>query len=152
MLELIADLAPNSTLLPKDPVLRAKTRFFIEAIQSKYTPAWLSLLVRGEAPDALYKAYSDLQDLLEENAVFAVGNNFTTADAAIIPFLVRTDLALKNDIGAYKEGEGTKIYEVLKSEKYAKINRYIQAQTARENFKSTYDEVRVLCPIKDFAR
>lgn len=84
----------------------------------------------------MYKAHSVIQDLLPDNAIYAVSNEYTTADVAIAPSMARTDVCLRNDLGAFKEGEGKKIYEVLKGEKYAKINRYFDALTARKSLKS----------------
>lgn len=116
LIDFIADLAPNSSLLPKDPVTRAKARFFIEAVRTTYTSPWLAVFIRGdsEAPDEMYKAHSVIQDLLPDNAIYAVSNEYTTADVAIAPSMARTDVCLRNDLGAFKEGEGKKIYEVLK--------------------------------------
>ncbi len=46
MLEFIADLYPESNLLPKDPVLRAKARFFIDAFSTKVSPFYMGFVAR----------------------------------------------------------------------------------------------------------
>jgi len=140
LLEFVGDLYPNSTLLPKDPVLRAKARFFIDAVGTKLSPAWNAFLRRGESEDALLKAFDDIQSLLPKDKTFAVSNDFTTADAAIAPFLARIEVLLKNDIGSYKEGEGKRVFDVLQSPKYSKIKEYFEAIKARDSFKKTFDE------------
>ena len=49
LVEFIADLFPDrSSLLPKDPVTRAKARFFIEAFRSKFGTAFGALVGKGE--------------------------------------------------------------------------------------------------------
>ncbi|TDL24494.1 glutathione S-transferase [Rickenella mellea] len=140
LLEFFADLKPDSTFLPKDAISRAKVRFFIDAISNKLSPAQNAFLRKGESPEALYKAFDYVQSLLPDNTKYAVSDNFTTADAAIAPFFARGGLALKNDFGAYKPGEGTKVLETLKSPKYAKLWGYWEAVLERPSVKSTLDE------------
>ena len=55
----------------------------------------------------------------------AISDDFIIADsdAAIAPFLARLKVALKNDIGAYKEGEGKKTWEVYHSDRFAKLRK-----------------------------
>lgn len=142
LLEFIADLYPNSTLLPGDPVARAKVRFFIDAVSTKIQSAWLAFVARGESPEGLFKAFEDLQALIvKEGGKFAVGSEFTIADAALLPFFARIEVALSNDIGAFDAGEGTKALAVLKGEKYAKIWAYFENLKTRKSFKDTFDAV-----------
>jgi len=140
IVEFIADLYPDSKLLPKDPVLRAKARFFIDAVGTKLTPAWHAFLSKGGEPDALFKAIEAIQALLAPNAKYAVNDDFTIADIAIAPFLGRLYLSLQNDIGAYDEGQGLKVYEELQGPKYSKFNAYFEAIKARDSFKKTFAE------------
>jgi glutathione S-transferase len=129
ILEFVADLYPNSPLLPKDPVLRARVRFFIDAVSTKFVPAFYGTIVHAESSDGFFKAVKAIQDLLpaEGKGEYAIRDEFTLADAAIAPFIGRVDLTLKNDLGAYQEGEGTKIYETLQSNtKFSRFRRYAQ--------------------------
>lgn len=96
---------------------------------------------RGESPDALVSGLESVQDLLPEGKKFAVGDDFTIADAAIAPFLARIATTLGNDIGAFTEGEGKKVYETIwKSPKFAKLQKYYENLTARSSVRETYDE------------
>lgn len=141
MVEFVADLHPESSLLPKDPVQRAQARFFIDTINNKVSGAWFAFVVRGEAGDALLSGLEAIQSLLPDGKKFAVNNEFTIADVAIAPFLARIALSLENDIGAFAEGEGKKAYEVVwKSPKFAKLQKYYENVTARTSFRDTWDE------------
>ena len=141
LLEFFADLYPNSTLLPKDPIARAQIRFFIDAVSTKLQPSWYGFIAKGESPEALYRAYDDIQSLIRGN--FAVGNQFTIADAAILPFLARIEISLENDIGAYPEGDGLKALKELKSPKYSKIQAYYEGLKSRNSFQKTFNAVGV---------
>lgn len=143
IVELVADLFPESSILPKDPILRAKARFFIDAVSTKFSPGWAGFIIRGEDVEALYKGLEALQSLLPEDKTFAVSDEYTIADIAITPFLARLEVTLKNDLGAYKEGEGKKAWEVYQSDKFAKIRKYFENIKGRTSFKATFDEVRL---------
>ena len=145
LVEFVADLFPSSNLLPADPVARAKARFFVDAIGTKFTPAWFAYLQGKGTLDALYDAVSFLQGLLPEGEGFAVGA-YSVADVAITPFLARARVALLHELGAYPEGEGKKVLETLTSGegKFARFGKYFNDLLARESFKATFDEVRAL--------
>ncbi|KAJ7794539.1 hypothetical protein B0H14DRAFT_3888693 [Mycena olivaceomarginata] len=123
LVEFVADLNPDSPILPKDPVQRAKVRFFIDA---PFEPFW----------DAL----EQLQALLPADKKYAVGDEFTAADIAIAPFLARMEVWLRNDIGAYKEGEGKKAAEYFfTGDRFARLVKYFEDIKARDSFKATFD-------------
>ncbi|EJD05527.1 glutathione S-transferase [Fomitiporia mediterranea MF3/22] len=143
LLEFFADLFPGSKLLPKDPVLRARARFFIDAVSTKLTPGWAAFVIRGESPEAFFSGAEAIQALLPDDKKFAVADDFTIADAAIAPFLGRAFVALKNDIGTYAPGEGKKALEVLNSPRFSKLLNYFKRIEARESFKSTFDEEHI---------
>ncbi|EPQ53756.1 glutathione S-transferase [Gloeophyllum trabeum ATCC 11539] len=145
LLEFVADLYPNSHLLPKDPVLRAKARFFIDAVGTKLNPKFFALVMRGEpgAGEGLLQGIEEIQKLLPEEGKgkYAVGDVYTIADAAITPFLARMEVAIKNDLGAFEPGEGTKVYEKLQGDpKYARFRKYLDDVKARPSFQKTFDE------------
>ncbi|KAJ6599759.1 glutathione S-transferase [Mycena vulgaris] len=140
LVEFIADLYPNSAILPKDPVQRAKARFFIDVVSTKFLPAYMGPLARGQSFDAFWDALDALQRLLPADKTFAVGDEFTAADISITPFLARMEVWLKNDIGAFKEGEGKKAAEYFFSGgRFARFVKYYEAIKARESFKETFD-------------
>ncbi|KAJ7107400.1 glutathione S-transferase, partial [Mycena epipterygia] len=141
---LFADLYPEATLLPKDPVLRAKARFFIDTASTKFFPAYMGPLARGQSFEPLWDALDILQDLLPVDKPYVLGDDYTAADIAITPFLARLEVALRNDIGAYKEGEGAKAAEYLFSgEGFKRLVKYYEMIKARESFKATFDEARL---------
>jgi glutathione S-transferase len=143
LVEFIADLFPNSSLLPKDPVLRAQARFFIDTFTAKFTPANFAFQ-SGKAAnaDAIFSAIEQVQALLPpEGLAVGDGKKFTIADAAVAPFFGRMELALKNDFGAYPEGEGKKVWEALQTEgRFERWRKYWADLKARDSFKATFDE------------
>ncbi|KAF7370751.1 Serine carboxypeptidase [Mycena sanguinolenta] len=139
LVELVADLFPESTILPKDPILRAKARLFIDAVSTKFVPSYIGPVVRGQSFEPFFAALLDLQALLPADKTFAASDEFTVADIAIAPFLARVEIWLKNDIGAYKEGEGKKAAEYLfEGDRFARLIRYFEAVKARDSFKATF--------------
>ncbi|KAJ7154513.1 glutathione S-transferase C-terminal-like protein [Mycena filopes] len=141
LVEFIGDLFPDSPILPKDPLQRARARFFIDVVSTKLLPAQFGVL-NGRLPfTALYTVLEDIQALLPADKTYAVGNEYTVADIAIAPFLGRLELCLKHDAGAYEEGEGPKALEYITSSgRFARLVQYIEAITTRESFKTTFDE------------
>jgi len=140
LLEFVADLYPNSSLLPKDPIARARVRFFIDTVSTKFNPALIALLMQGEGLDKLVKNIEDVQELLPAAGGFAVGSEYTIADAALAPFLGRLELLLKNDIGAFATGEGRKGHaQIFEGQKFARLQQYFKDITSRESWKATFD-------------
>ncbi|KAJ7107330.1 hypothetical protein C8R44DRAFT_843061 [Mycena epipterygia] len=140
LVELVADLYPEATILPKDPVLRAKARFFIDTVSTRFVPAYIGPLRAGQSFEPLWDALQVLQALLPEDKPYALGDEFTAADMAIAPFLARLEFLLKNDIGAYKEGEGKNAAKILFSQRFNRLLKYFEGIKARESFRATFDE------------
>jgi glutathione S-transferase len=146
LLEFVADLYPDSGLLPKDPVQRARARFFIDAV-AKVTDPYVAFMFRGEEPDKFIAAVAEIQELIGPNG-FAVGDNFTIADAAIAPFLGRWELLLRNDVGKYVEGTGPRVHEILfQSERFARLQKYFDNISSRQSFRNSFDPVRLPHPL-----
>ncbi|KAH7908516.1 glutathione S-transferase C-terminal-like protein [Hygrophoropsis aurantiaca] len=139
ILEFIADLYPDSGLLPKDPVARAKVRFFIETVSSKFLPPIFAWSKGQETVENVLKGVDTIQDLLSESGEFAVGNTYTIADAAIIPFIAGLKISYENDIGNYTPGEGHRLGSELQKTQYAKFMRYSQSMLERQSTKDTFD-------------
>ncbi|KAG1717456.1 hypothetical protein EDB19DRAFT_1922904 [Suillus lakei] len=88
-----------SGLLPKDPVLRAKVRFFVNAV-TKHIEEPCTAFVQGREPyDNALKGIEFIQRLLEEGRDFAVGDHYTIADACISPLLARLKIVTETDLG-----------------------------------------------------
>ncbi|KAF5344350.1 hypothetical protein D9758_013280 [Tetrapyrgos nigripes] len=152
ILEFFADLFPQTTtLLPTSPVLRAKARLFIDAISNKFVPSFYKFQALGDSSPqniaSMFEAVEITQRLLadpekekEGGGEYALGKEFSNADAAIAPFLVRWEIGLSEDIGAYEEGEGKKVWDLLSKEaKYERFRRYLRVLKERESVKKTYD-------------
>ena len=145
LVEFVADLFPSSGILPADPVKRAQARFFIEGVSSKFVPAWFGVQFRNASVDDLYAALEYLQSLLPADGGFVVGE-YSLADISLTPFLARARVSLLNELGAFPEGEGKKIWETITSTtgKFARFAKYVEDSLARESFKATFNEVRSL--------
>lgn len=142
LVELLADLYPDTGILPKDPVLRAKVRLFIDAVSVKFSPANFSVVHNGGDPELLVQALEHLQSLLPPQG-FALGD-FSAADIAIAPFVARVELNLENDLGGYPEGkgEGQRILDLIRSPKLARWQEYSKAILSHPAVASTFDRVR----------
>lgn len=139
LLEFVADLYPESNLLPKDPVLRAKARFFIDAVSTKVVPAWHTFFSGNGPADNFLNGLDQIQALLPASG-FAVGQ-YSIADAAVAPFIARAYVSLSNEVGGFPEGDGKKTLEAINSSRFARFQKYWQDIQARPNFKATFDEV-----------
>ncbi|KAL1731758.1 thioredoxin-like protein [Schizophyllum commune] len=150
IIDFFNELAPNHPLLPSDPVLRAKARFFIESFSSRFFPQWFAAVLKGEGFDKLWDALEGLQALLPTSGAattttssgkYAVGEEYTLADVAVAPFFARLEVALREDVGGFAEGEGPKAYKVLTEDaRFARWREYFANLKERESFKQTWDE------------
>lgn len=142
LVEFVADLYPESGILPKDPVLRAKARLFIDAVSNKLTQTQYKVINLGEgSAEDLVQAFEALQALLPAKG-FVIGE-FSIADIAVAPFLARLELLLANDLGAWPagRGEGPKIIGLLQQPKLARIWEYWKELQTRPSFVATFDKV-----------
>ncbi|KAG2358601.1 thioredoxin-like protein [Suillus spraguei] len=151
ILEFLADLYPDSGLLPKDPVLRAKVRFFVDANTKHVEEPFYNFVVhgRGSYEDVL-KGIEFVQGLLEEGREFAVGDHYTIADACISPHLARLRIVTETDLGKFAVGMGSKLGEELKRPKFTKFTKYANRILERPSLKQTFDEEGVMTFYKKF--
>ncbi|KAI0703189.1 hypothetical protein C8Q76DRAFT_771546 [Earliella scabrosa] len=149
LVEFIGDIFPESGIVPKDPVKRAQARFFVEGVASKFVPAWFGHISRNAPVEDLYNAIEYLQSLLPVDGGFVVGE-YSLADISLTPFLARARVSLLNELGAFPEGEGKKIWETITSTtgKYARFAKYVEDALARESFKATFNEELVTATFK----
>ena len=148
ILEFVADLYPDSGLLPKDPVERARVRFLIESFSTNVFKLAKKFFATGaddeEVPRAFIAGVAEFQELLPQHAQFAVGDHFTIADAAFAPFLGFWELCFRHDVGKFAVGTGPRVYqELFESERFARLQKYYTNISSRESFKNTFDEVRL---------
>lgn len=142
LVEFVADLYPESGILPTDPVLRAKTRLFIDAVSNKLSATQYKVINLGEGdPELLVQGLEAIQALLPSQG-FVVGD-FSIADIAIAPFLARLEVLLANDLGNWEGGKGTgpKILKQLQQPKLARLWEYARALEARPSVASTWHKV-----------
>ncbi|KAG1823880.1 uncharacterized protein BJ212DRAFT_1262009, partial [Suillus subaureus] len=143
ILEFLADLYPDSGLLPKDLVSRAKVRFFIDA-STKHVESPLHDFLRGDGSyENVLKGIEFVQGLLEESGDFAVGDHYTIADACISPLLTRLKIITETDLGRFHVGLGFKLGEELKGPKFSKFTKYVDQILERPSLKRIDDEVRI---------
>lgn len=142
LVEFVADLFPESGILPKDPVARAKARLFIDAVSTKLTPAQASIIYNGGDGEQLVQAFEYIQSLLPPQG-YALGEEFSIADISIAPFFARLEVHLANDFGVWPAGanKGPKILSLLQQPKLARINEYSKLVQSRPSFVTTWDPV-----------
>jgi hypothetical protein len=129
----VADLFPESGLLPEDPVQRAKARFFIDAVSTKFASKF-SALFNGDPQlvAELLEGAQALEKLLAGK--FALGDKFTAADVAIAPFLLRCEL-----VWSFHDPAGA---QTQFQEKAPRIWQYLQDLKTHPSVASTWDPVR----------
>ncbi|KAG6875206.1 hypothetical protein C0993_010363, partial [Termitomyces sp. T159_Od127] len=144
LVEFIADLSAPGKLLPTDPVLRAKVRFFIDTVSNTIGAAFGAVALRGESTQKILDAIEKIQSLLPDDG-YAIGKEFTIADIATAPFFARCEVFLEYDIGLFEEGTGNAAFTKLRTDsKFARYRKYWEDLQARESFKKTFDRVSLL--------
>ncbi|KZV74998.1 hypothetical protein PENSPDRAFT_731949 [Peniophora sp. CONT] len=139
LLEFLADIYPSAGLLPKDPVQRAKARFFIEKVNTALKPAWAEFQARKGSKEPFLAGLEAVQSLLPESG-FAIGE-WSIADASVAPIIGRAEVALREDLGSWAAGEGTALYkEIFEGERFARLAKYWRDNQARESWKKTFNE------------
>ncbi|KAG0693599.1 hypothetical protein DFH29DRAFT_881340 [Suillus ampliporus] len=148
ILEFVADLYPDSGLLPKDPVQRANVHFFLNAV-TKHVEEPCNAFLRGVGPyENVLKGFEFVQGLLEDDRDFAVGDHYTIADACISPHLARLKIVTETDLGKFPVGMGHKLGEELKGPKFAKLMKYAERMLERPSLKQTDHEESVITLFK----
>lgn len=127
----------------------AQARLFAALFDGKVFEAFKNYFFMATATASdLLDALDFVQGRLPETG-FAVGE-FSIADVAAAPFLVRILLLLEHDIGRYPAGDGKKTFEALQKPRFARLSKYIADLKARPSFQASYDEV-CLCRVPSMA-
>ncbi|CDO74671.1 hypothetical protein BN946_scf184828.g11 [Trametes cinnabarina] len=150
ILEFVADVFPEANLLPKDPILRAKARIFIEIYRNYVHDQFRETFFLAKPIEGVITALEKLQDVLHPSG-FAVGE-WSIADAAVAPSLVRMMLFLRTGLGAYSKEDWKRLSETLSSDKFSRLAQYIRDLEERPSFKKTWvSDVRSMlhCTTKD---
>jgi len=136
IVEFLANVFPESEILPKDPLLCAKARFFAEVSRGAVPPLF-AFARKGESLETLEQELEKLQNLLPDNTKFAVSDDFTIADIAVAPFIARLEVWIDNEIGVFNTTKGKEFAATL-DEKFAKFMKYYNNIKARESMKKTF--------------
>lgn len=140
LLEFLADIYPSANLLPKDPVQRAKARFFIEKVNDVLKPAWEDFPQREGSLKPFLAVLETILSLLPDTGY--VAGEWSIADASVAPFIGRTEVALREDTGAWEAGKGLAAYqEVFEGEHFARLAQYWHDSKERGSWRQTFDEV-----------
>jgi glutathione S-transferase len=145
LVQFFADLAPESGLLPKDALGRAKVRFFLDTVSSKIQPSLTRWALGTSTYEAFLEALDAIQDQLPpvEEGRYIFGDKFTLADIAIAPFLGRSVLIqLKHSLGKFDKEEAKRGWELFQGPKYERLRQYTDDIASRQSWQSTFDEVR----------
>ncbi|KAH7912765.1 glutathione S-transferase C-terminal-like protein [Hygrophoropsis aurantiaca] len=150
ILEFIADIYPEASLLPSDPVLRARARFLVDAAATKFFPVVFGFLNGIESHQTVLNIIDAIQALLPDSEEFAVGNTYTLADITIIPIIAQLRLVYENEVGKVSAEERNNLREALFEEKYMKYMRYACAMLERPNTRKVIDEEHVVSDWRRF--
>lgn len=142
ILEFLADLFPDAHLLPADPVARTRARLFAYTVDTKLIPAFMGAAFMGAPMDGLISVLEAFQAMLPKEGGYAVGERWSIADAAFTPLLVRIDGVLEQNPPTMAPGVAAQALEVLRSERFARLQQYKRDNVARPSMGKTYDEVR----------
>ena len=145
--EFLADLLPSAELLPADPALRAKARLFAQTVDSAFIPAFVGFIFMGAPVEGLYAVLEKLQGFLSPEGGFVAGK-WSIADAAFAPFIMRLESVLSlNPPTIQTPGLASQVLEVLRSERFARLQQWKRDIVARPSMAKTYDEVcSTSCP------
>ena len=146
--EFVADLFPNSDLLPKDPVTRARARFVIDFVSNKFLAVGGAFFfAKGGPIEPVVEALETLQTLLPPvgHGKYLLGDKFTLADIALAPFLGRQLLvSLPHGIGKFDKEDGKRLYEIVQGPKFERLRQYFSDISERKSWKDTFPEVSLI--------
>ncbi|KAH7925070.1 hypothetical protein BV22DRAFT_1195477 [Leucogyrophana mollusca] len=140
ILQFIADIYPESGLLPENPILRARVRFFIDSVTTKLTYPYLDFLSGLKTYASLLEGIDAIQELLPAAGEYAVGNTYTIADATIVPVAAWLMLTCQTEVGKFAPGEARKLGEELHGLRYARFLEYTRMMLERPSTKAVFDE------------
>lgn len=137
LLEFLADIAPNSQLLPRDPAARARARLFIDAVTTQFVTPYADWLY-GKPTAPMLAGLENLQARLPDDSGYALGGDApSNADFALLPMLIRVEIVAKHGLLPGAE----EFYESMRAPKFAKLWRWADKLRARASWAETYDEV-----------
>ncbi|KAI0334012.1 thioredoxin-like protein [Cubamyces sp. BRFM 1775] len=124
-------------LLPHDPLLRARARVFVEIYRNYVHDQFRDVFFLGKPIEGILAALEKLQRALPVERGFAAGE-WSIADAAVAPSVVRLKLFLREGLGAFTEEDLQRLRDAMASEKFARFAQYVQDVSERPSFKKTW--------------
>ncbi|GAA5893982.1 hypothetical protein JCM8208_001298 [Rhodotorula glutinis] len=146
LLELVADLFPDSGLNPADPVQRAEARYFAQRFTDVVTSAWYQVTMQGkpEAGAALLEGVAEVQSLLNRHkGTFLLGDKLSIGDLAVAPFVGR--IFTLGKAGLIPDETFSKL---ASDSKFEPIRAYHDALTSRPSWKDTFDDEYIVEKMK----
>ena len=141
ILEFLADLFPAARLLPADPIQRAQARLFAAFVEKKLLPAWFPSIFMGAPTDGVFAVLDEIQRKLPPTTGFLFGE-WSIADAAVLPILLRMEHIWRLKPFMIREGEADKALEIFNSPRFARLRQYLADNKKRESVAKTWVEVR----------
>ncbi|KAI9458072.1 hypothetical protein HD554DRAFT_1755811 [Boletus coccyginus] len=146
ILEFLADLFPNSNLLPpaSDPNARARVRFFIDVVAREVeTPMFK---IKDGAPDGFEKLAEGLEKIqallpdpdATEGGEYAIGREFTNADCAIAPLLASIELVTRTDLGNIEPGMGKKFGNTLAGGRFDSVKKVLDLERLEREWREVF--------------
>ena len=96
----------------------------------------------GAPTDGLFVVLDEIQRKLPPTAGFLFGE-WSIADAAVLPILLRMEHIWRLKPFTLREGEADKALETFNSPQFARLRQYVADNKKRENVAKTWDEVRL---------
>ncbi|KAG9088772.1 hypothetical protein FS749_001917, partial [Ceratobasidium sp. UAMH 11750] len=155
ILEFLEDAYPQVPLLPSDPYARAQVRYAVDGATKSVLPPFYRLLQAQEAEkrdEARQDLYKGLQTFAKGiSGPFWAGEQFTHADIALLPFIVRLPiLEAHRDFKRAEVGHSFEAYAervvnlpsvqrtLSEPDRYEEVyGRYLRNETQSEVAKST---------------
>ena len=148
ILEFLADAFPAAGILPppSDAAARARVRGFVAFFEARFVPAFVASFYRGAPAQGVLDALAAVQARMvsdsESTGAYACGAEWSMADMAAAPFLLRALMMFEGDVGKYPEGEGKAAFAAFNNDpKYSRMARYFAAIKAHPTVQATWDEV-----------
>ncbi|KAI0646674.1 thioredoxin-like protein [Trametes meyenii] len=140
ILEFLNDIFPNARLLPADPTLRAHARLFYLTMEAEFVPVFKAFVFGTATAEKFLSVLEQLQTLLPPTGF--VAGEWSIADAAFAPFLVRLMLLLKDNLGLFGDGVGAATLKILRSARFVRLGRYFEDNMARPSMVKTWEEAK----------
>ncbi|KAI0674582.1 thioredoxin-like protein [Trametes maxima] len=138
ILEFLADIFPDAHLLPADPTLRARARFFYHEVDNKLLKAFLGWVFMSAPTEALLSTLDYFQSLLPPTGY--VAGEWSIADASIMPVLARFMFSATTGRGIFKPGVAKEALEAFQSPRFTRLRKYYEDNMARPSMAKTWDQ------------